>query len=92
MAAHLAVNHDAHYADKDALAWLTVQLGGEPLVPPTVRERANPSEIIDAALAQLRALAFRVRTPTVDFRDWRGESLRSRTRTSRACNPEPAAR
>jgi hypothetical protein len=60
MAAQLPCNHDVHDADRDALAWLKVQLGSEPLVPPDVRETGDPHRIIAAALSQLRTLAVRV--------------------------------
>lgn len=59
VAAYLAVDHDDHHQDRDALAWLTVRLGEKPLVPPDVRERADPSEIIAAALALLWVLRHR---------------------------------
>jgi hypothetical protein len=60
MAEHLAVDHDDHQLDRDALAWLQVKLGSAPLVPPEVRETGDPYRIIAAALAQLRTLAVRV--------------------------------
>jgi hypothetical protein len=62
MAAHLPPNHDVHDADRDALAWLQVQLGEAPLVPEPVRRSGDPQRIIAAALAGLWALRSR-RTP-----------------------------
>jgi hypothetical protein len=91
MAAHLPCNHDVHDADRDALCWLKVQLGSEPLVPDPVRERGIPAEIIAAALARLDALSH-VGRSTPDFLDSRGVSPRPKTPTSRARNPGTAAR
>jgi hypothetical protein len=88
MAAHLPPNHDVHDADRDALAWLKVQLGSEPWVPDPVRERGIPAEIIAAALARLDALSH-VGRSTPDFRDSRGVYACPGTPTSHARNQEP---
>jgi hypothetical protein len=89
MAAHLPPNHDAHDADKDALAWLTVQLGAEPLVPPDVRETGDPHRIISAALSQLRTLAVRVAPAPAPFRFAGTEYLPPITRSSQTHSPRP---
>jgi hypothetical protein len=91
MAAHLAVDHDDHTLDRDALAWLQVRLGTAPLVPPDVRETCDPHRIIAAALAQLRTLAIRVAPAPSPFRDSRAVYVPPITRTSRARNTETAA-
>jgi hypothetical protein len=84
VAANLPPNHDAHDADKDAIAWLQVSLGSSPLVPPDIRETGDPYRIISAALAQLRTLSVRVAPTPAPFRYPRGVSLCPRTRTSHA--------